>query len=122
MTASKQAGEPDRICFNYIIEVQVIITSIIIKINFYIINKREGVAPGGLASLLVAMSFGDHFGQPVPIATHPPIGQVVLYRRMRGDWQRLAEKTAKTDSSWRGRCAMVRAAAACFVVVCVIIS
>ena len=44
------------------------------EINFNNIYKREGVAPGSLALLLVAMSFGGHFGQPMPIATHPPIG------------------------------------------------
>ena len=65
MTASKQAGEPDLICFNDIIEAHVKIMSIFIKINFYIIYKREGAAPGGLALLLVAMSFGRHFGQPM---------------------------------------------------------
>ena len=39
------------------------------------------------------------------------------YWRMRGDWHRLAEKAVKTDSSWQGCCATVRAAGACFMVV-----
>ena len=59
--------------------------SIINEINFNIIYKREGVAPGGLALLLVEMSFGGHFGQPVPIAAHWPIGQFVPYRQIRGN-------------------------------------
>ena len=75
------------------------------------------MAPGCLALLLVAMSFGGHFGQPVPIAAHWPIGQFVPYRQMRGNWHELAEKAAKTDLSWHVCCAMVRAAAACFAVV-----
>jgi hypothetical protein len=52
---------------------------IINEINFNIIYKREGVAPGGLALLLMAMSFGGHFGEPVQIATHQPMGQFVPY-------------------------------------------
>ena len=48
--------------------------SIINEINFNIIYKREGVAPGGLALLLVAMSFSGHFGKPMPIDTHRLIG------------------------------------------------
>ncbi len=92
-------------------------TSIINEINFSIIYKREGVAPGNLALLLVAMSFGGHFGQPVPITAHRPIGQFVPYRQMRGNWHGLAVKAAKTDLSWRVCCSVVRAAAACFAVV-----
>ena len=34
-----------------------------------------------------------------------------------GDWHGLAKKAAKTDSLWSVCCAMVRATAACFVVV-----
>ena len=41
MMASKQAGEPDLIYFTNKIEAHVKITSIIIKINFYIIYKRQ---------------------------------------------------------------------------------
>ena len=70
----KIADEPDIIYFNIIVYSRVKITSIINEINFIIICKREGVAPGGLALLLVAMSFGGHFCQPVPINTHRPIG------------------------------------------------
>ena len=92
-------------------------TSIINEINFNIIYKREGVAPGGLALLLMAMSFGGHFGQLVPIAAHRLIGQFVPYWQMHGNWHGLAEKAAKTDLSWRVCCAMVRAAVACFAVV-----
>ena len=99
MMASKQAGKPDLIYFNNIIEVHIKITSIIIKINFYIIYKRERVVLGSLASLLVMMSFSGHFGQPVPIATHPLIGQVVPYLPMCGNWHGLAKKAAKTNSS-----------------------
>jgi hypothetical protein len=50
--------------------------------------------------LLVVMSFGGHFGQPVPNATHRPIGQVVPYLWMHGDWHALAKKADKTGSSW----------------------
>jgi hypothetical protein len=51
--------------------------SIINKIIFlYYLQEREA-APSSLALLLVKMSFGGHFGQPVLIATHWPIGQVV---------------------------------------------
>jgi hypothetical protein len=46
--------------------------SIINEINFYILYKRE-------RRCLVQMSFGGHFDQPVPIAMHWPIGQVVPY-------------------------------------------
>ena len=73
-TASKIADEPDRIYFINIVVPRVKITSIINEINFNIIYKREGVAPGGLTLLLMAMSFGGHFGQPVPINIHWPIG------------------------------------------------
>ena len=105
MRAFKQAGEPDPIYFNNIIEARVKITSIIIKINFYIIYKREGVAPGG------------HFGQPVPIAMHPPIGQVMPFQPMCGNWHGLAKKAAKNNSSGQVFCAMVGATSVCFVVV-----
>ena len=74
--------------------------SIINEINFNITYKREGVAPGGLTLLLVAMSFGSHFGQPVPIAMHWLIGYVVPYRQMCGDWRGLAKKASKTNSLW----------------------
>ena len=84
---------------------------------FFIIYKREGVAPGSPHHCLWQMSFCDHFGQPVPIATHRPIGQVVPYQWMHGNLHGLAKKAAKTDSSWQVCCAMVSAAAACFVVV-----
>jgi hypothetical protein len=47
------------------------------------------------------MSFGGHFDQPVSIAMHWLIGQVVPYWRiMHGNWHGLAENAAKTDSSW----------------------
>ena len=39
------------------------------------------------------------------------------YQQMHRDWHGLAKKAAKTDSSWQGCCALVRAAVACFVVV-----
>jgi hypothetical protein len=73
--------------------------SIINEIIFYIIYKREA-APSSLALLLVQMSFGGHFGQPVPIATHWPIGQVVPYQWMHGNWHGFAKNAAKTGSSW----------------------
>jgi hypothetical protein len=63
------------------------------------------------------MSFGGHFGQPVPITSHWLIGLFMPYWQMRGNWHELAEKAAKTNLSWQVCCAMVRAAAACFVVV-----
>ncbi len=75
------------------------------------------MAPSSLALLLMRMFFGGHFGQPVPIAMHGPIGQVVPYQQMLGNWHGLAKNAAKTDSSWWGCYAMVRAVAACFVVV-----
>jgi hypothetical protein len=50
------------------------------------------VGPGGLTSLLVAMSFGGHVGQPLPIAAHHPIGQFVPYQLMQGNWHELAKK------------------------------
>jgi hypothetical protein len=46
------------------------------------------------------MTFGSHFGQTVPIATHWPIGQVMPYQQMLGNWHGLAKKAANTDSSW----------------------
>jgi hypothetical protein len=49
------------------------------EINFYYPQDREA-APSSLAFLLVQMSFCGHFGQPVPIVTHWPIGQVMLYQ------------------------------------------
>ena len=75
MMASKMAGKPDLIYFNNIVESHVKITSIINEIIFYTIYKREGVMPSGLTLLLMTtMSLGSHFGQPMPIATHWPIG------------------------------------------------
>ncbi len=73
--------------------------------------------PRSLALQLVKLSSGSHFGQHVPIATQWPIGQVTPYPRMCGNWHGLTKNAAKTDLSWRGCCAMVRVAAACFVVV-----
>ena len=75
------------------------------------------MGPGNLTSLLVAMSFCGHCGQPVPITAHWLIGQSMPYQQMCGNWHGLAVKAAKTDLSWRVHCAMVRAAAACFAVV-----
>ena len=97
--ASKIAGEPDLIYINNIVEPRINITSIFNEIKIYYLQERGGAGPGGLTSLLVAMSFGGHFGQPVLIAAHRPIGQFVPYRRMQGDWHGLAKKAAKTDSS-----------------------
>ena len=65
----------------------------------YYLQERGGDA-SGLALLLVAMSFGGHFGQPMPVVTHRPIGQVVPYQRMRGNWHGLAKKATKTDLVW----------------------
>jgi hypothetical protein len=45
MMASKIAGKPDLLYFNYIIEPLVKIMSIINEINFYIIYKREKWRP-----------------------------------------------------------------------------
>ena len=73
-TASKIADEPNHVYFINIVAPGVKITIIINEINFYIIYKREGVVPGGLTLLLVTISFGGHFGQPVPINMHRPIG------------------------------------------------
>jgi hypothetical protein len=86
--------------------------------KYFLLSTREGVAPGGHTSLLVTMLFGGHFGQPMLIAMHQPIGQVMPYQLMHGNWHGLAKTAAKTGSSWQFCCAMVRAvAAACFVVV-----
>ena len=82
---SKIADKPDIMWINNIGEPCIKIMSIINETNLNIIYKREGVAPGGLALLPVAMSFGGHFGQPVPIAAHRPIGQFVPYQQMRGN-------------------------------------
>ena len=73
-TASKIADEPNHVYFINIVAPGVKITIIINEINFYIIYKREGVVPGGLTLLLVMISFGGHFGQPVPIDMHRLIG------------------------------------------------
>ena len=106
------------IYFNNTVLSLVKITSIINEINFNFNYMWEGVVTGGLTLPLVAMSFGGHFSQPVPIATHWQIGSVVVpYQRMRGNRHGMAKKAAKTDLSWRDCCFMVRAAAACFVVV-----
>ena len=75
------------------------------------------MVPSNLHCCLLGISFGGHFGQPVPIAMHRLIGQVVPYQQMCGDWHELAKKAAKTKLSWQVCCAMVRAALACFVVV-----
>jgi hypothetical protein len=50
-------------------------------IILYFVHEREAV-PSGLALLRVQMSFGGHFGQPMPIATHCLIGQVIPYQWM----------------------------------------
>jgi hypothetical protein len=73
--------------------------SIINDFFFNYLQEREAV-PSSLALLLVRMSFGGHFGQPVPIAIHWPIGQVVPYQQMRGNWHGLAKNATKTNSSW----------------------
>ena len=99
-TPLKIADEPDIIQINSIVEPHVKMTSIMNEINCNNIYKRDGVAPGGLALLLVVMSFCGHFGQPVPIAVHWLIGQFLPYWRMRGNWHGLAKKAAKTDLSW----------------------
>jgi hypothetical protein len=68
-------------------------------IFLYYSQEREAV-PSSLALLLMQMSFGGYFGQPVPITMHWPIGQVVPYQWMRGNWHGLAKNAAKTDLSW----------------------
>jgi hypothetical protein len=74
--------------------------SIINEIIFlYYLQEREA-APSSLALLFMQMSFGGHFGQPVPIVTHWPIGKVVTYQRMHGNRHGLAKNATKTDSSW----------------------
>ena len=55
---------------------------------------REAV-PSSLTLLLVRMSFGGHFSQPVPIATHPLIGHNLPYQPMHGNWHRLAKMATK---------------------------
>ncbi len=60
------------------------------KYFLFYLQERGGGA-SGLALLLIVMSFGSHFDQPVPIVTHRPIGQVVPYQWMHGGWYGLAE-------------------------------
>jgi hypothetical protein len=74
--------------------------SIINEIFLYFYLQEREAAPSSLALLLVQMSFGGHFGQPVPTTTHWPIGQVVPYQRMRGNRHGLAENATNTNSSW----------------------
>ena len=69
------------------------------KYFFYYLQEREA-APSSLTLLLVQMSFGGHFNQPMPIAMHWLIGQVVPHQQMRGNWHELAKNAAKPDSSW----------------------
>jgi hypothetical protein len=69
------------------------------KYFLYFVQEREA-APSGLTLLLVQMSFGGRFDQPMPITMDWPIGQVLPYWRMRGDWHGLAKNAAKTNSSW----------------------
>ncbi len=38
--------------------------------------------------------FGGIFGQPMPIATHPPIGHDLPYRPMHGNWHGLVKMAA----------------------------
>jgi len=45
------------------------------------------------------MSFGGHFGQPVPIATHQSVKHNLPHRPMRGDWHVLANLAAKNNLS-----------------------
>jgi hypothetical protein len=99
MMASKVAGKPDLIYFNNNIEPCSKITNVINEIFFYFVQEREA-APSGLALLLVGMSFGGHFDRPMPIVIHWPIGQVLPYQWMRGNWDGLAKNAAKTNSSW----------------------
>jgi hypothetical protein len=73
--------------------------SIINEIIFYYLQERGGGA-SGLTLLLVVMSFGSNFDQPVPITTHRPIRKVMPYQQMHGNWHGLAEKATKTDLSW----------------------
>jgi hypothetical protein len=68
--AAKIADEPDHVYIINIVVPHIKIMSIINEINFNFIYKREGVAPGGLTLLLMVMSFGGHFGQPMPINMH----------------------------------------------------
>ncbi len=64
----------------------------------YYLQETERV-PSSLASLLVPWLLAAFFGQPMPITTHWPIGQVMLYQWMQCNWHRLAKKAAKTNSS-----------------------
>ena len=97
MMVSKQAGKPDPIYFNNIIEAQVKIMSIIIKKIVHYLQVRGG---GTRWSCIAACGnvFWWPFGQPMPIATHPPIGKVMSYQPMCGNWHRLAKKAAKINS------------------------
>ena len=84
--------------------------------DFYYLQERGGGTWQPCISAC-GKSFGGHFGQPMPITTHWLIGQVVPYQLMYGNWHGLVEMAAKIGLSWQVSCAIVRAAAACFVVV-----
>jgi hypothetical protein len=45
------------------------------------------------------MSFGNHFGQPVPITTHQSVRDNLTHETMGGNWHVLAEMATKTDLS-----------------------
>jgi hypothetical protein len=45
------------------------------------------------------MSFGDHFGQHMPIATHRSVGDDLTQWPMGGVWHVLAKMAAKTHLS-----------------------
>ena len=116
-TASKLVGEPYLVYFNNRVESRVKIMSIMNEIIFILSTRERGWHPVASNHCSWRMSFGGHFCQPVPIATHRPIGQAVPYWWMCSDWHGLAKNTAKTNSSWWGCCATVRVPAACFMVV-----
>ena len=113
---SKTAGELDYDCNDYILKPRVKITNNINE-KKYILFKRERGAPRGLASLFVPWLLAAFFGQPTPITTHLPIVQVMPYWWMHCVWHGFAKKIVRTDLPWWGSCAIVRATAACFVVV-----
>ena len=97
-TASKIADEPDLIYFNNTIEPRIKTKSIINGIFLYHLQEG-GVVPSGQHRCSWQMSFGGNFSQPVPIAAHLAIEQIVPYQWMHSDWLGLAKKAAKTDSS-----------------------
>ncbi len=90
--------------------------SIINEINFYIIYKRERQRPAACIAACGNVFWGPFW--PTCVNRHA-LADRAGCALSTDAWQltRVCQNAAKTDSSWWGCCAMVRAAAVCFVVV-----